>query len=72
MSVVSVDAGSDAEKLGVRPGDAVLDVGGFAPTRGNLVQLLYLHRLLRPQRALHATLRRATGRRRTVTLPRGA
>jgi carboxyl-terminal processing protease len=54
--VVSVEKGSDAEKQGVRAGDAVLAVNGSRPTRANLWQLLYLYRVLRPQRALRATL----------------
>jgi C-terminal processing protease CtpA/Prc len=66
--VVSVDAGSDAEKQGVRPGDVVLSVGGFVPTRENLVQLLYLYRILRPQRTLHATLRAPGAAPRTLDL----
>jgi carboxyl-terminal processing protease len=66
--VVSVDAGSDAEKQGVHPGDAVLGLSGYAPTRDNLMQLLYLHRLLRPQRALRATLRAPGGEPRTLDL----
>jgi C-terminal processing protease CtpA/Prc len=66
--VVSVDAGSDAERQGVRPGDAVLTVGAFHPTRDNLWQLLYLYRLLRPQRALHVTLQAPGSAPRTLDL----
>jgi C-terminal processing protease CtpA/Prc len=66
--VVSVDRGSDAEKQGVQPGDAVLSLSGYAPTRDNLMQLLYLYRLLRPQRALRTTLRAPGEEPRTLDL----
>lgn len=66
--VVSVDAGSDAEKQGVHTGDAVLRVNGYGPTRDNLWQLLYLFRLLRPQRSLHVMLRAPSATPRTLDL----
>lgn len=66
--VVAVDAGSDAARQGVHPGDAVLAVGGFVPTRDNLVQLLYLYRIVRPQRSLRTTLRPPGAEPRTLDL----
>jgi C-terminal processing protease CtpA/Prc len=55
--VVYVSRGSDAEHQGVLPGDIVLSLNGYPPTRDNLWQLLYLYRVLQPQRSLHAVLR---------------
>lgn len=39
--VVAVQPRSDAASKGLRPGDLVLSLGGYAPTRENLWQLLY-------------------------------
>lgn len=55
--VLYVARGSDAEHQGVLPGDIVLSINGYPPTRDNLWQLLYLYRVLIPQRSLHAVLR---------------
>lgn len=55
--VVRVTPGSDAERQGVLPGDLVVTVNGYAPTRDNLWQLLYLYRLLRPQSSLQTVVR---------------
>lgn len=66
--VVAVDAGSDAARQGVHPGDAVLTVGGYVPTRENLWQLLYLYRVVRPQRSLRTTLRAPGSAPRTLDL----
>ena len=57
--VERVKAGSDAERQGVAPGDLVLSVAGYVPTRRNLWQIEYLINMLRPQRALHVTLQTA-------------
>jgi carboxyl-terminal processing protease len=56
--VTRVKPGSDAERQGVRPGDAVLSVNGYRPTRGNIWQLLYVYRALRPQPGLRVLLQR--------------
>lgn len=47
--VVAVKPGSDAEAKGLKPGDEVLQVDNYAPTRDNLWVLNYLYHSLRPQ-----------------------
>ena len=54
--VSSVDEGSDAEKKGVKPGDQVLQVGGWIPARNTLWKIQYLYEVLRPQPGLHVVL----------------
>jgi carboxyl-terminal processing protease len=46
--VLAVRPGSDAEKKGLRPGDAVLSVNGFPATRATVSTLRYLFYSLRP------------------------
>jgi C-terminal processing protease CtpA/Prc len=59
---------SDAERQGMHAGDQVLAVNGFAPTRESLWQINYLFHLLRPQRALHTTLRAPGGSPREIDI----
>lgn len=66
--VLDVASGSDAERQGVRPGDKLLSVNGFQPTRDNLWQLLYLYRLLMPQPALRVAVVSPAGTSRTLAL----
>ena len=47
--VIAVQPGSDAEAKGLKPGDRLLKVDGFAPTRKNMWKMIYRYRLLRPQ-----------------------
>lgn len=54
--VLYVAPGSDAERQKVLPGDIVLSLNGYVPTRDNLWQLLYVYRVLWLQRSLHAVL----------------
>jgi carboxyl-terminal processing protease len=63
-----VKAGSDAARQGVTPGDRVLTVNGYRPTRDNLSQILYVFHLLRPQRGLHVTMRSPAGVERELDL----
>ncbi len=41
--VSSVDKGSDAEAKGVKPGDEVLEAGGYKLERSNLWKFQYLY-----------------------------
>jgi C-terminal processing protease CtpA/Prc len=66
--VLYVAPESDAERQGVRPGDLVLSLNGYQPTRDNLWQLLYLFRMLRPMPSLHTVLRSPAGAARTLDL----
>ncbi len=55
--VSSVDKGSDAEAKGVKPGDEVLQAGGYTIDRTNLWKFQYLYDTLRPQAGIHVVLR---------------
>lgn len=55
--VIRVRKDSDAEMHGVRPGDQIISINGYAPTRENLWQIQYLFWILRPQRDLRVVLR---------------
>ena len=64
--VMRVRPNSDSEAKGVKPGDEVLSVAGYIPTRDNLWKLDYLLNILRPQPGLHVTLRAPGGSQRQV------
>ena len=50
--VVAIKPGSDAEAKGLKEGDEVLSINGFAPTRQNLWKLRYFYYTLSPQAGL--------------------
>jgi C-terminal processing protease CtpA/Prc len=62
-----VDSGSDARGKGLRLGDTVVEVAGYALTRANHRTISYLLRQLRPQPQLTVIVER-DGARRTLTL----
>jgi carboxyl-terminal processing protease len=64
----SVDKGSDAETKGVKPGDEVLEAGGYKLDRTNLWKFDYLYNTLRPQPGIRAILRSPNGEPRQVDL----
>jgi C-terminal processing protease CtpA/Prc len=64
--VTRVRPGNDAESKGIKPGDEVIDVGGFRPTRDNLWQMEYVLHTLRPQLSLKLNLRDPAGATRQV------
>ena len=64
--VTRVRPGSDAEGKGIKPGDEVLSISGFQPTRDNLWQMQYVLRTLRPQLSLKMDLRDPGGASRQV------
>lgn len=66
--VLAVKPGSDAEKKGLRPGDLLLTVNGFTPTRANLWKLRYLFWTLRPQPFLRVAVQDTAGQQRTLEL----
>ena len=66
--VSSVDEGSDAEKKGVKPGDEVLEAGGFVLGRPNLWKFQYLYYALRPQPGIRVVLRSPKGEERQLDL----
>jgi C-terminal processing protease CtpA/Prc len=57
---------SDAESKSLKPGDEVLTINGFKPTRENLWKMDYLFRALRPQPGLRLQLRTPAGEERQV------
>jgi carboxyl-terminal processing protease len=64
--VMRVRPGTDAEKKGVKPGDEVLSVNGYAPTRQNFWQMQYVFNTLRPQPELELDLRSPEGAERKL------
>lgn len=64
--ISSVDEGSDAEKKGVKPGDEVLEAGGFVLGRPNLWKFQYLYYALRPQPGIRVVLRSPKGEERQI------
>jgi C-terminal processing protease CtpA/Prc len=65
-----VAAGSDAKAQGLRVGDTVVEVAGYALTRANAGTIAYLLGALRPQPSLKVVLER-NGTRRTLTMAAG-
>jgi len=51
--VIAVKPGSDAEAQGLKPGDRILKVDGFAPTRDNVSKMRYRYFVLRPEPGIH-------------------
>jgi len=66
--VTHVRPGSDAEAKGIKPGDEVLAINGFQPTRDNLFKMEYILRILKPQPELNVTLRDLDGHERQINV----
>jgi len=66
--VVSVKPGSDAETQGLKPGDEVLTLDGFKPTRDNIWKMEYSFNVLRPQPGKHIVVRTPDGQQRDLAL----
>jgi len=47
--IVAVKPGSDAATQGLKPGDKIISVDGFTPTRKTISKMLYSYYILRPQ-----------------------
>ena len=64
--VVEVDRASDAAAKGLAPGDRVLLLNTFKPTRDNLWRLVYFYRFIRPQAQQRVAVLEPDGSARTV------
>jgi len=63
-----VAKGSDAETKGVKPGDEILEAGGYTLGRSNLWSFEYLYKGLRPQPSIRVVLRTPNGEQRHLEL----
>jgi len=54
--ISTIDKKSDAEAKGVKPGDEVLEAGGYKIDRSNLWKFEYLYNVLRPQPGIRMIL----------------
>jgi len=66
--VTVVDEGSDAEAQGLKPGDEVVSVDGFRPTRESFWKMEYNYNVLRPQPGKRIVVRTPSGQERELAL----
>ena len=66
--VTAVKPGSDAEAQGLKPGDEVLSVDGFRPTRPTLWKIEYNYNVLRPSPGKRVVVRAPDGAERELAL----
>ena len=64
--ITGVKPGSDADSKGVKPGDEVLAIEGFRPTRDNLWKMRLMYYSLQPRPSVKLALRAPDGRERLV------
>jgi C-terminal processing protease CtpA/Prc len=64
--IFAVRPGSDAEKKGLKPGDQILTVNGFTPTRSNLWKMNFIFTTLRPQPGLAVVVASPNGEHKEV------
>jgi len=64
--VTNVRTKSDAEAKGVKPGDEILSINGFAVNRDDLWKMQYVFGVLRPQPGLRLGLKDPSGNQRQV------
>ncbi|HEY0321245.1 MAG TPA: S41 family peptidase [Pyrinomonadaceae bacterium] len=66
--VIAVKQGSDAEAKGLKPGDMVLSVDGFKPTRETIWKMWYNYNLLRPTLGMRVVAQNPAGEQRQLDL----
>jgi C-terminal processing protease CtpA/Prc len=66
--VTRVDPSSDAAKRGLAPGDRVLALNRFVPTRANLWQIQHYYGVVRPQVQQHVVVRKPDGSERALDI----
>ncbi len=66
--VTQVRPKSDAEAKGMKPGDEVLTINGFAPARDTLWKMQYFFGMLQPQPGLRLNLQDPTGNKRVLNV----
>jgi carboxyl-terminal processing protease len=64
--VTRVRPGSDAETKGLKPGDEIVTVNGYAPTREQIGMMEYVFWILRPQQGLSLAVRGVAGEERRM------
>ncbi len=64
--VTQVRPKSDIEAKGIKPGDEIVTINGFQPTRESLHKMMYVFNILRPQPALRVSVRSPGGQSREV------
>jgi carboxyl-terminal processing protease len=64
--VTAVKPGSDAEAKGLKPGDEVYSIDGFAPLRDNLWKINYMYRALRPRPGMRLVIIKPEGKEQEV------
>jgi C-terminal processing protease CtpA/Prc len=67
--VTAIKPGSEAEKKGLKPGDLVHSVNGFAPSRENLWKMQYLFYTIRPQPLLRVQVQSPGEQPREIDIP---
>ncbi len=66
--VTRVDPSSDAAGQGLAPGDRVLALNRFTPSRANLWQIQHYYGVIRPQSQQHVVVRKPDGSERTFDI----
>ena len=66
--ITAVKEGSDAEKQGLKPGDEVLAIEGFRPTRANWFKLNYAFHTLSPRSGMKLAIVSPGGQPREITV----
>jgi C-terminal processing protease CtpA/Prc len=59
--VIAVRPGSDADKKGLKPGDIVLAIDSFTPSREHIWKIDYVYYALRPQQGMRLVIRKPDG-----------